>query len=438
MIGKGGFGEVYKALDLTTGERIAVKIEHPTAKKKVLRLEAGVLRRLQGRKHIPQLHACGRYLTYPISSYGPGVNVDDVASTYVVMQLLGPNLSEVRKKTKTGRFSLSTTALLGKQMIKAIREIHEIGIIHRDIKPGNFCIGLPSTEGQPGCYLVDFGLARKFTNGSGQHRYPREKAGFKGTATYASLHAHQEKDLSRVDDLWPLLYITIEFLNGQLPWKGKEKAEIKHLKETMSMHDLCQGLPEPVVELYRYLASLQFFDEPSYDYLESLYDRLLQLSGCPPDVGYDWETPPEGMPSKLEQLARSDPQLKKTQVASSMTTIPLSVRETNAVENATMEGNGRSDVPSQRENRSSVERESREDLMSTRIWKEKTLDELDRIGSNSKLHGSCPLIEQSRSLPEKGTAPAVQLSTSCPRSESMAMCSSELIPRYVDIQRRRR
>lgn len=51
----------------------------------------------------------------------------------------------------------------------------------------------------------------------------RENVGFRGTARYASIQAHFGKELGRVDDLWSLFYMVIEFLTGTLPWKGKEK-----------------------------------------------------------------------------------------------------------------------------------------------------------------------------------------------------------------------
>jgi tau tubulin kinase len=51
------------------------------------------------------------------------------------MQLLGQNLSEVRKKQPNGRFSLATTALLGRQMLNAIQALHDRGYLHRDVKP---------------------------------------------------------------------------------------------------------------------------------------------------------------------------------------------------------------------------------------------------------------------------------------------------------------
>jgi len=44
------------------------------------------------------------------------------------------------------------------------------------------------------------------------HQAERETARFRGSSAYASVNAHEERDLSRRDDLWSLLYVLVEFL----------------------------------------------------------------------------------------------------------------------------------------------------------------------------------------------------------------------------------
>ncbi|XP_072404825.1 tau-tubulin kinase 1-like [Chiloscyllium punctatum] len=82
---------------------------------------------------------------------------------------------------------------------------------------------LPSTYRK--CYMLDFGLARQYTNTNGEVRPPRAVAGFRGTVRYASVNAHKNREMGRHDDLWSLFYMLVEFAVGQLPWrKIKDKA----------------------------------------------------------------------------------------------------------------------------------------------------------------------------------------------------------------------
>ena len=127
----------------------------------------------------------------------------------MVMNLLGPNLSELRKQQPKQKFSISTILRVGVQVVAALRAMHNCGFLHRDIKPSNFPIGASSITKQT-CIMLDFGLARQFMSSSGEIRPPRPVAGFRGTVRYASINTHQSKDLGRHDDLWSVFYLLVE------------------------------------------------------------------------------------------------------------------------------------------------------------------------------------------------------------------------------------
>lgn len=55
------------------------------------------------------------------------------------MTLQGKNLAELRRSQSRGCFSLSTTLRIGAQILKAIESIHEVGFLHRDVKPVSLC-----------------------------------------------------------------------------------------------------------------------------------------------------------------------------------------------------------------------------------------------------------------------------------------------------------
>ncbi|KAJ3359638.1 Tau-tubulin kinase 2, partial [Allomyces javanicus] len=201
-LGQGAFGQTLEAEDLATGHRVAIKFEMGTAVKPVLKLEVSILRRMHGCLYASHLYGHG-VLPAPAESAA-----DAAPQMFMVMSLHGANLSDLRKRQPDHRFSLSTTALLGRQMIASLRELHHAGYLHRDVKPSNFVMGLdrhvPDARGfrRARCYVIDFGLARRYLTADGHVRDARATAGFRGTARYASLAAHESRELARRDDLW--------------------------------------------------------------------------------------------------------------------------------------------------------------------------------------------------------------------------------------------
>lgn len=107
---------------MITREQVALKVESARQPKQVLKMEVAVLKKLQGKEHVCRFIGCGRNDRF----------------NYVVMQLQGKNLAELRRAQPRGAFSLSTTLRLGLQILKAIESIHSVGFLHRDIKPVSF------------------------------------------------------------------------------------------------------------------------------------------------------------------------------------------------------------------------------------------------------------------------------------------------------------
>ena len=274
-IGGGGFGEIYEGRVAETGETCAVKVESSATSKQVLKMEAAVLRRLQSAncEHACQFLGAGRTDT---------VN-------FVVMSLLGPNLSELRKKQPQGKFSWATTFRLAAQMVAGVQAVHDCGFLHRDIKPSNFVMGSqPNTKHT--CYILDFGLARQYVTATGEVREPRPTAGFRGTVRYASISAHRAVELGRHDDLWSLFYLLMEFLHGQLPWRRlKEKEEVAKVKEEFDHHEFLVGLPVEFEMILSHLRRLDYHTCPDYSLLIKLFETMINRYGISSDGPMDWE-----------------------------------------------------------------------------------------------------------------------------------------------------
>ncbi|XP_039247624.2 uncharacterized protein LOC120325621 [Styela clava] len=272
-IGGGGFGEIYEAVDTSNGEAVAVKAESARQTKQVLKMEVAVLKSLQGKAHICRFIACGRNDRF----------------NYVVMSLVGRNLAELRRSQPRGMFTISTTIRLGRQILAAIENIHSVGFLHRDVKPSNFAMGRTSATNRV-VYMLDFGLARQYTNASGDVRPARPVAGFRGTVRYASVNAHRNREMGRHDDLWSLIYMLVEFVNGQLPWrKIKDKEQVGTMKEKYDYRLLLKHMPHEFLELHDHLLSLNYYKKPDYQMIQNLFNEIMMRKNIRESDPFDWE-----------------------------------------------------------------------------------------------------------------------------------------------------
>ena len=160
-IGGGGFGQIYQAYDKLRRELVAVKVESNSQARQGIRMEVTVLRRMQNREHVCELFSAGTSALY----------------NYMVMTLLGSSLSELRRHSSEQCFSLSTSLRISLQILDAIEAVHAIGFLHRDIKPSNFAIAKTDVRH---IVILDFGLARKYTDCDHRVRPARPEAGFRG------------------------------------------------------------------------------------------------------------------------------------------------------------------------------------------------------------------------------------------------------------------
>ncbi|XP_066553394.1 tau-tubulin kinase 1 [Amia ocellicauda] len=296
-IGGGGFGEIYEALDLLTRENVALKVESAQQPKQVLKMEVAVLKKLQGKDHVCKFIGCGRNEKF----------------NYVVMQLQGRNLADLRRSQPRGTFTMSTTLRLGKQILESIEAIHSVGFLHRDIKPSNFAMGrLPSTYRK--CYMLDFGLARQYTNTNGEVRPPRNVAGFRGTVRYASVNAHKNKEMGRHDDLWSLFYMLVEFAVGQLPWrKIKDKEQVGQIKERYDHRMLLKHMPSEFHTFLDHVLGLDYFTKPDYQLLMSVFESSMKERIITENEPFDWEK--GGTDSLLSTSTSTPPQHNTRQTA---------------------------------------------------------------------------------------------------------------------------
>ncbi|EPB73134.1 hypothetical protein ANCCEY_07784 [Ancylostoma ceylanicum] len=253
-LGEGGFGAVYRCRDATG--QYALKVEGVAEQIQVLKMEVYVLTELtkRGSRHFCKIEDKGRYGNF----------------NYVVMTLVGKSLQDLNKGGPGGHMTIGCAISCGIQCLEALEDLHNIGYLHRDVKPGNYTIGRAELNELRKVYILDFGMCRKFTNDQGIIRKPRQAAGFRGTVRYAPISCHLQRELCRKDDCETWVYMLVEFTYGRLPWKevqdmnqvGEYK---KRVRQPMYIMELFPPpCPREYIEALQYIDGLKYYDAPNY------------------------------------------------------------------------------------------------------------------------------------------------------------------------------
>ncbi|ATB37766.1 hypothetical protein CYFUS_003191 [Cystobacter fuscus] len=141
LAGEGAMGVVYRAVDPRLGRTVALKLlknDNPA-------LIQRFLSEARSQARIQHEHVCG--------VYEAGLAEDE---PYIVMQYVdGVPLSRARE-----RMTLEQQVTLLQEVSTAVHEAHRLGMIHRDLKPGNILVE-QRADGTWKPYVVDFGLARQ-------------------------------------------------------------------------------------------------------------------------------------------------------------------------------------------------------------------------------------------------------------------------------------
>ena len=303
-IGSGSFGQVLYGKHKNTDLEVAVKVISSDTSAETIKKEINFSKQLQKINGFPTIYYTCVYDKKNI----------------IVESLLGPSLDKLFKYC--GRqFPLKTVCLIGKEMVKRLENMHEKGILHRDLRPNNLTWRNYNSSYNNisnnnsiinnkynkldinTIFLIDFGLSCYYLeSGIGSKHYKiKNNLSFVGTLRYASLNSHKGIRQSRRDDLESMIYILIYFLKGKLPWqdvKAKQKEErhklITEIKSKVTIESLCENTPKEFAELLTYVKNLEFEETPLYTkfyaFFHNLIEKIDKDTIQEKNFSYIWET----------------------------------------------------------------------------------------------------------------------------------------------------
>ena len=211
LIGRGGMGEVYRAFDTRTDRIVALKLL-PTHLAKDTVFQQRFRRESQAAAGINEPHVV------PIHGFG---EIDE--RLYLDMRLIdGNNLGALlgeddNKKPLKPAMAVSII----EQVAAALDAAHELGLIHRDVKPSNILVTKNDFA-----YLIDFGLART----AGQQGLTTAGSTL-GTMAYMSPERFEGGEIDPRSDVYALTCVLYECLTGQKPYPvdSLEQQIAKHI-----------------------------------------------------------------------------------------------------------------------------------------------------------------------------------------------------------------
>ncbi len=229
ILGSGGSAIVMKAFDEKLHRNVALKILSPllattSAARKRFAREARAAAAVR-HDNVVAIHA-----------------VEDQPVLYLVMEYIAGRTLQ-RKLDETGPLALSDVLRIGQQMAAGLAAAHAMGLIHRDIKPGNILL-----EGaEEHVKLTDFGLARAADDASGSHLYY-----IAGTPMYMAPEQASGQVVDRRADLFSLGSVLYAMVSGLPPFRASNTIVVlKRVAEDtpVPLREIVPEVPEWLCEL---------------------------------------------------------------------------------------------------------------------------------------------------------------------------------------------
>lgn len=216
-IGSGGMGIVYKAEDTKLNRTVALKFVVPR-----------IIRREEDRKRFVREAQTAASLNHP--NICTIFEIDEEGENlFIAMEYVeGESLKDIIQK---GPLKMESVLDIALQIADGLKEAHEEGVVHRDIKSSNILL---TKKGQ--AKIMDFGLAKPLKEAD-----ITETATIMGTVAYMSPEQASGEAFDHRTDIWSFGVVLYEMLSGQLPFGGEHQQLI--------LYSILHKNPQPIANM---------------------------------------------------------------------------------------------------------------------------------------------------------------------------------------------
>ena len=204
LLGKGGMGAVYLAIDSQLNRKVALKIPFFDAKEEPKRAER-FIREARAAASLNHPNICTVY------DVGEVNGRPFITMAYIVGQPLEDLFDEDRL------LPVDAAVEIIRKMALALQKAHDLSIVHRDLKPANVMI---TPEGEP--VIMDFGLVKVIGEIDGGEARLTQEGAILGTPRYMAPEQvnGDQNAIGPATDIYALGVMLFELLTGQAPYSG--------------------------------------------------------------------------------------------------------------------------------------------------------------------------------------------------------------------------
>lgn len=290
VIGRGGMSSVYCARDENLGRDVALKLFAPQSP------DTDELKRQEA--EIQLLATLNHPSLVTLFDAGIDTRIPDEPRPFLTMELVDGQ--DLRSRIRHSPVPLDELAVIGAGLADALAYVHGLGIIHRDIKPGNILL-VQTRPGEPlRPKLTDFGIARIVDS-----TRLTATGTMVGTAAYLSPEQALGSPLTPATDIYSLGLVLLECIKQTMEYPGNAvESAVARLHRAPEIPD---HVPSEWADLIRSMTALEPLERPSAAEVESALRRaLVSPASTPGELAPETTRVLPAMPFRPPSIAITD------------------------------------------------------------------------------------------------------------------------------------